>query len=160
MPGFGMIPARGKWETRWVEVLSTATFLKGSLVQLDPAYRAREYASTDSSVFGIALSASTNSRSLDGVNKVNIAIPAPGCTALSDVTTGVVQSALSIGKKVAADKNGNLMSYCSTVIGQASRFSGIFTVVGPIDARTSQVEVAFNMENTVFYSASSTTFAS
>lgn len=160
MPGFGMVPARGQWETRWVEVNSTATFPKGSLVQLDSAYRAREYASTDSSVFGIALSASTNSRVLDGVNKVLVAVPAPRCTAISDVTTGVVQSALSIGKHVCADKQGNLMSYCSTVAGQASRFSSIFIVAGPIDTRTSTVEVAFSMEAVGFYSGSSNTYAS
>lgn len=160
MPGFGLIPARGLWEQRWWAVNSSATFGKGSALQLDPALNVREYASTDSSLFGIALSASTNSRLLDGVNKVMVAIPRPYCTALSDVTTGVTQSSLSPGNHVCLYKQGNLASYTSTVFGQASRFSAVLTVVGNIDARTSQVEVAFNMENVGLYSVSSTTYAS
>lgn len=160
MPGEGLIPARGNWETRWFTTASAATFAKGSLVQLNAAYEVKEYASTDSSVLGISLSASTASRAMGGTQKVAVAIPAPGCTAFSDVTTGVAQSALSIGKKVAAAKEGNLMSYCSTVMGHASRFSAVFTVVGPIDSAKSRVEVAFNMEAVGLYSASSTTYAS
>ena len=91
---------------------------------------------------------------------VQVFVPAPGCTAYSDVTTGVLQSDLSIGKKVLVYKEGNLMSYCSTVMGHASRHSAIAQVVGPIDADLSRVEVAFNMENVAFYSTSSVTFAS
>ena len=157
---WGLTPARGCWEFRWVEVDSAATFLKGSAVNLGADYQAEEYASTDSQVFGIAMSGSTASRSLGGVNKVMVAIPAPQCTAYSDLTTGIVQSDLSIGKKVCLYKQGNYASFASTVIGHASRFSALLTVVGPIDSASSRVEVAFNMENTVFYSQSSATFAS
>lgn len=160
MPGNGLIPARGNWETRWFETASAATFRKGSAVQLDDAYRLGEYASTDSGVLGIALSDSVNSTPMGGVNKVAVALPAPNCTAYSDVTTGIAQSDLSIGKKVCLYKQGNVASYASTVIGHASRHSALLTVVGPIDSVNSRVEVAFNMENVGWYSTSSTTYAS
>ena len=157
---YGMIPARGQWEERWLPVTSTATFLQGSLVQYDPALNVREYLSTDSSVLGISATSSTNSRLYNGVSCVMVYIPRPGCTAMSDLTTGVTQSGLSLGNKVCGYKQGNIASYASTVIGISSRFSGIFTVVGMIDSARSQVEVAFNIENTDWYSASSFTAAS
>lgn len=159
MPGFGMIPARGLWEERWFPVSSTATFQKGALIQFATDFSVREYASTDSSVLGISATSSTASRLVNGVNSVMVYLPRPYCTALSDLTTGVVQSALSPGFHCLGYKQGNLMSYASTVIGQASRFSAIFTVVGLIDSARSQVEVAFNMENVGLYSTSSNTYA-
>ena len=97
MPGLGCVPARGNWETRWFETASAATFAKGSLVNFDDAYRLGEYASTDSQVVGIAVSHSTASAPIRGLNMVAVYLPAPGCTFYSDVTTGVTQSALSIG---------------------------------------------------------------
>lgn len=160
MPGLGLVPARGNWETRWFETASAATFAKGSLVNLDDAYRLGEYSSTDSAVVGIALSHSTASQSIRGLNMVAVALPTPNCTAYSDLTTGITQSALSIGKKILIYKEGNLMSYASTVMGHASRHSAIAQVVGPIDADLSRVEVSFNLENVAFYSTSSVTFAS
>lgn len=161
MPGLGLVPAKGTWEYRWFDVLSTATFLKGSAVQFDAAYRVKEYSSTDSSVLGIAMQNSVNSRVLaGGRTQVMVAIPTPNCTAYSDVTIGVTQSSLSPGKHVALAKEGNLMSYTSTVMGHASRFSAVVTVLGLIDSVTSRVEVAFNMENVGLYSVSSTTYAS
>ena len=159
MAGLGLVPARGDWETRWFETGSAATFGKGSVVNFDAAYRLKEYASTDSQAVGVALSYSTQSTPIRGLNMVAVAIPTPNCTFYSDVTTGVVQSDLSIGKKILVYKQGNVMSYASTVIGEASRFSGIAQVVGPIETATSRVEIAFNMENVAFYSQSSMTLA-
>ena len=160
MPGLGLTPARGNWETRWFETASAATFAKGSLVNFDDAYRLGEYASTDSQIVGIAQSHSTASQSIRGLNMVAVYLPAPGCTAYSDVTTGVTQSSMSIGKKILVYKEGNLFSYASTVMGHASRFSAVAQVVGPIDSDLSRVEIAFNMENVGFYSTSSVTFLS
>jgi hypothetical protein len=159
MPGLGLVPARGDWETRWFETLSTATYAKGSLVCFNPVYQLREYASTDSAVVGIALSHSTASQKIRGLNMVGVLIPAPNCTAYSDITTGVTQSSMSIGKRCLVYKQGNLMSYASTVMGHASNFSSIAQVVGPIDAALSRVEISFNLDGAVFYSVSSTTFA-
>ncbi len=160
MPGLGLIPARGQWESRWFEVLSTATFPKGSMVNFDAAYRVKEYASTDSTAIGISATSSTGSQTLGGVKKVEVYLPTPNCTAYSDLTTGVTQSSLSIGKKILIYKQGNLMSYASTLAGHASNFSSIAQVVGPIDALLSRVEVSFNLDSVAFYSTSSTTFAS
>lgn len=159
MPGQGLVPARGIWEIRWFETLSTATFPKGSLVNFDSQYRLREYLSTDSQIVGIALSYSTQSTSIRGLDMVAVAIPTPNCTAYSDLTTGVTQSSMSIGKKVLVYKQGNMMSYASTLFGQASGFSQIAQVVGPIDATNSRVEIAFNVLAGVFYSGSTATFA-
>lgn len=156
----GLIPARGDWETRWFETASAATFPKGAAVCFDDAYRVKEYASTDSQVVGIALSYSTQSTEIRGLNMVQVALPKPGCTAYADITTGVAQSAMSLGKKIALEKRGNYASYASTVMGHASRFSAVAQVVGPIDAAQSRVEIAFNMEGAAFYSTSSATFAS
>lgn len=160
MPGNGLVPARGVWQERWFETASAATFAKGSLVNFNDAYRLKEYASTDSQVVGIAMSHSTASTEIRGLNMVQVAVPTPGATAYSDLTTGVTQSALSIGKKILVYKEGNLMSYASTVMGHASRFSAIAQVVGPIDATRSRVEIAINAEGSAFYSTSSVTFAS
>ena len=74
MPGLGLVPARGDWESRWFETLSTATYAKGSLVNFGPDYRLREYLSTDSTAVGVAASASTGSQKLGGVQKVQVYI--------------------------------------------------------------------------------------
>lgn len=153
----GVIPARGPWEDRWFETNSSATFPKGALVVFDNAYRVREYASTDSQILGVAQSYSTQSTSMRGLNMVQVAIPAARCTAYADIQTGVAQSDVSIGKKIAFEKVANYMSYASTVIGHASRFSGIAQIAGPIDAARSRVEVSFNAEALTFYSTSSIT---
>ena len=155
---FGLIPARGDWEYRLLDTASAATFGKGDAVTLDAGLKLRAYASTASSVVGIAMSHSTASLP---PGKVLVAIPAPGCTAISDLTTGIVQSDLSIGKVVGLAREGNHVSYTSTVIGHASRHSALVTVVGPINSLTSQVEVAFLMSAVGFYgSNSSATYAS
>lgn len=156
----GLTPARGPWESRWFETASAATFLKGSLVGFDDAYRLGEYASTDSAFVGIALSDSVNSTPIRGLNMVQVAVPLPGATAAADIATGVAQSDMSIGKKICVYKSGNYASFASTVMGHASRFSAIAQVVGPIETRVSRVEIAFNAEGAAFYSTSSTTFAS
>ena len=107
MPGLGLVPARGNWESRWFETLSTATFAKGSLVNLGADYRLKEYASTDSQVLGIAASHSTASQTIRGLSMVQVFILAANCTAYSDITTGLVQSAMSIGKHVLARYGGH-----------------------------------------------------
>ena len=129
-------------------------------MNFNAAYQLKEYLSTDSQAVGIALSYSTQSTSIRGLNMVQVALPTPNCTFTADVQTGVTQSALSIGKKILVAKSGNYMSFASTVMGEASRFSAIAQVVGPIDAATSRVEIAFNLEGVAFYSTSSATFAS
>lgn len=161
MPGQGLIPARGDWEYRWFDMLSTATFKKGSGVNFNAAYQVREYLSTDSQLVGIAMSDAASARTLAaGRLQVLVALPRPACTAYSDVTTGVNQSDLSVGKHVALYKEGNITSYASTVMGQSSRFSSTLVIIGNLDSLRSRVEVGFSMENLGFYSTSSNTYAS
>ena len=159
MPGLGLIPARGNWEYRWFATTSAATFAKGCLLNLGATFLLEEYASTDSQCLGIAMSHSTASIVYNGVNSVLVAIPAPNCTAYSDLTTGIAASAVSAGQASVIYKQGNMMSYASTVMGQASRFSALVTLFGPVQSDTSQIEVAFNALTQVFYSTSSATFA-
>ena len=157
---FGMIPARGPWEIRWFATDSAATFPKGALVSLGTAGLVREYLSTDSQAFGIALSHSTASTVVvGGANSVAVAIPFPGCTAWSDLTTGIGASVLTVGASSVIYKQGNYTSYASTLMGQASRFSALVKIAGPLRSDTSQIEVAFNALTLVLYSASSSTFA-
>jgi hypothetical protein len=145
---------------RWFTTTSAATFAKGSLVNLGTTHLLEEYASTDSQYLGIAMSHSTASTPVvGGTASILVAIPAPNCTAYSDLTTGVTASALSVGKSSLIYKQGNHMSYASTVMGEASRFSALCVIVGPVQADTSQVEIAFTALTGVIYSSSSATFA-
>src|SRR5438477_11025570 len=114
MPGFGLVPARGSWEYRLSYISSGATFGKGSLVNLDSGYLVREYLSTDSQFYGIAMSNST--ASLPGPfsalaysansGGVTVAIPAPACTAYSDFITGVTPSSPSITRQLLISTHG------------------------------------------------------
>lgn len=157
----GLTPARGEWEYRMLDVLSTATFKKGAGVNFDNAYRIREYASTDSQLVGIAMQDATSARTgAAGRLQVLVAIPAPKCTAYSDLTTGVTQSSMSVGKHVCLYKQGDYASYASTVFGQASGFSAVLEVVGLVDSTRSRVEVSFPIMQGAIYSGSSNTYAS
>lgn len=159
MPEYGLIPARGDWEYRWFATTSAATFKKGALLNLGAGFLLEEYASTDSQCLGIAMSNSTASTPVvGGANSVLVAIPRGGATAYSDLTTSVTGSSISVGQASVIYKVGNIMSYASTVMG-ASRFSALVTIAGPVQADTSQIEVAFNAITRVLYSTSSGTFA-
>src|SRR5262245_336422 len=107
----GLTPARGEWEYRQFTTASSATYAKGTLVALNTARDVVEFVSTMSTYLGIAMSASTASLPL---GKVLVAIPAPGCTAYSDVTNSFAASALSIGEVYSIGKHGNLNSYITT----------------------------------------------
>jgi hypothetical protein len=146
----GLTPARGDWEYRLFNTASAATYAKGNLVALNGARDVVEFTSAMSSHLGIALSASTASLP---VGKVLVAIPRPGCTAYSDVTTSFAGSALSIGEVYSIGKHGNLNSYITT---RASVFSSVVEIVGPLDSATSRIEVAFVQLGATLYSVSST----
>ena len=99
----GLTLARGDWESRWFATTSSATFPKGALVNLSTTHLLVEWASDDSSFLGIALSHSTASTPIGGLgNSVQVAIPAPNCTAFADLGTGFTTSLLSIGQRVSS----------------------------------------------------------
>ena len=153
----GLTLARGDWESRWFATTSSATFPKGALVNLSTTHLLVEWASDDSSFLGIALSHSTASTPIGGLgNSVQVAIPAPNCTAFADLGTGFTTSLLSIGQRVTFEKDGNYNSFVTR--GAASRFSNVAHVAGPIQTSyASRIEVGFVTELLTFYSSSSLT---
>lgn len=160
----GLIPSNDRWEVQWFASTDTTnTFRRFELVRLMNDYSVSVMSSHASQPLGIALSSSTNSQPIRGINMVPVAVPLFGAKAYADVDTGVTASDLSIGKKITISKpvaqGTGLFSFASTVIGQASRFSAYAQVVGPIDTDLSRVEVSFNAENVTFYSTSSVTMA-
>jgi hypothetical protein len=146
----GLTPARGDWEYRVFNTASAATYAKGCLVALNTARDVVEFTSAMSSYLGIAMSHSTASLP---AGKVVVAIPRPGCTAISDVTNSYAASALSIGEVCTIGKHGNLMSYIST---RASVFSSVVEIAGPVDSASSRIKVAFVQLGATLYSVSST----
>ena len=150
----GFVLGRGCWDIRQFNTNSAATFLKGSLVELNGARDVIEYASASSSVLGVAMQDSANSTP---PGKVNVGIPTPGCTAYADVAPGMVASAISVGEALGVGKRGNYMSFVTSH--SASIFSRIVTIVGALDSTTSRVEVTFNQSFVEVFSNSSQSLA-
>lgn len=150
----GFVPGSGPWEHREFTTLSTATFKKGSLVELGGARTLTEYASTSSSVLGIALCDSVNSTP---AGKVQVAIPRPGCIAWADLAPGIGSSGLSAGQAMGVGKRGDYMSFVTTH--HASVWSLIVGLTGRYDTGAtsgiSKVEVYFIQNAAEFYSTSS-----
>ena len=146
----GFIPATGDWHYRAFDTNSAATFLKGCLVALNGARNLVEYDSTLSQYVGIAMQNSANSTP---TGKVNVAIPRPGCTARTDVWTGIGASSISVGHAMGTGKLGNYNSFVTTLA--TSVFSKIVTIVGPVRSADSTVEVAFIQNEALVYSTSS-----
>jgi len=148
----GFVVGSGPWQIRQFNTNSSATFLKGCLVELNGARDLVEYASTSSSVLGIALQ---NSAASAPPGKVLVAIPAPGCTAFCDLTAAVMPvSAVSAGQALGISKVGNYNSFATLTVG--SVWSRIVTATGWYDSAASRIEVSFNQINSEFYSVSST----
>lgn len=161
----GLVPSNDRWEVQWFESLDTTlTFLKGDLVGFRAGYQLSVMSSSMSAYVGVALSSSTASQPMGGLLKVPVAVPLYGAKAMADLDTGVTASDLSIGKKITIARNaaqGTNYSFASALIGQASRFSALAQVAGPIQVSPiSRVEISFNAEASAWYSTSSTTFAS
>lgn len=151
-------PARGEWRNRLLTSNSTATFVQGSLVAFNPRRLVVEYTSVSSAAIGIALHDSVNSLAAPG--KVLVAVPS-GLECTMWVPTGTTAvSALSYGQACGIAKSGNTVDQIDTVV--TSVGSVIGSVYGTIcDTSTvSRIEVAVNVNNWVWYSASSNTFKS
>ena len=146
----GFIPATGHWDYRQFDTTSSSTFVKGCLVSFNGARTLVEYDSTLSQYVGIAQQTSTNSTP---AGKVLVAVPKPGCTARTDVWTGITASAISVGHAMALGKQGNYNSYITTLA--TSVFSKVVTIVGPVRSADSRVEVAFIQNEALIYSTSS-----
>ncbi len=154
----GIVPARGDWETRTfpksqLSTLAQAQWAQGDLVCLDHGRSLSVWTSTQSNWIGVGLHPSINS-SLG----VSIAIPKPGCTAYVDSLTTDAVSNFSLGQSGSfMTRYGHTSVLTMLPAGGASAFSFIATVVGPMDATQSRIEVAFLQQGAIFYSASSAT---
>lgn len=153
-----LIPARGEWRHRLLTSNSTATFVQGSLVALNPRRLVVEYTSVSSAAVGIALHDSVNSLAAPG--KVLVAIPcAPECTMWAPTGT-LAQSSLSLGQAVGIKKSGNTVDQVDQTI--TSTVSLIGLVYGPIvdTSGVSRIEIAWAATQALWFSGSSSTFAS
>ena len=152
-----LIPARGSWQYRLHDSNSTATFVYGSLVALNPRRLLVEYTSVSSAPLGIALGSSVNSLAHPG--KALVAIPDGYATFWAQTGT-LATSALSLGQACGISKSGNTVDQVDTTI--TSGRSVIGYIAGPVQdtSKVSVIEVAWAPTQHVFGSASSNTFAS
>lgn len=153
----GIIPARGDWEYRTFKqsqltTLSQGAFSKGDLVGLDHGRHLSVYTSTQSGYLGVALNASSQSNL-----GITVAIPAPNCTAYVDSLTTDAASSFSLGQSASIITRYGRTSVLSMQPAGGSAFSFLVTLVGPMDATQSRIEVGFIQQGATFYSASSST---
>lgn len=152
----GLIPARGDWWYRLYDSNSTATFVKGSLVALNPRRLLVEYTSVSSAPLGIAMGNSANSIP---AGKVVVAIPGGGATFMAQTGT-LALSSLSLGQTVGIKKSGNTVDQVDATL--TSAVSAIGAIAGPAQdtSKVTVIEVAWAPTQHVFGSASTNTFAS
>lgn len=85
----------GPWEMRLFPVHSTSTFVKRNPLSVDGSGRVIQYAAGNTSVVGIAMSDSSQSESVAGVNCVLVGIPGVDTVFAVKVQTGVATSSLT-----------------------------------------------------------------
>jgi len=152
-----LIPARGQWEPRTFDSNSTATFVQGSLVALNPRRLVVEYTSVSSAALGIAAHSSVNSLP---PGKVVVFVPTgAGCTFWAQTGT-LALSALSYGQAVGIKKSGNTVDQVDQTLTSTVSVIGMVYRT-PVDtSKVTLVEVAWQAGQGVFFSGSSNTFAS
>jgi hypothetical protein len=151
-----LIPNRGDWQLRLLDSNSTATFVKGSLVALNPRRLLVEYTSVSSAAVGIAMHDSADSLP---AGKVVVAVPSAGATFWAQTGT-LATSALSLGQTVGIKKSGNTMDQVDATL--TSAVSAIGHIYGSVKdtSSVSVIEVMWAPTQHVFGSASTNTFAS
>jgi hypothetical protein len=149
-------PNRGPWTNRLFDSNSTATFVGGSLVALNPRRLLVEYTSVTSGAVGIAAHDSADSLP---AGKVLVHVPSAGCTFWAQTGT-LALSALSLGQTVGIKKSGNTVDQVDATL--TSAVSAIGHIYGKaVDLSTvSKIEVMWAPTQHVWGSASSNTFAS
>lgn len=153
-----LIPNRGRWEPRLFDSNSTATFVMGSLVALNPRRLVVEYTSVSSAALGIAGHNSLNSLP---AGKVLVHVPMGGAECTFWAQTGALaRSALSLGQTVGIKKSGNTVDQVdATLTSQVSAIGSIYGAVQDVSI-VSRIEISWAPTQHVFGSASSNTFAS
>jgi hypothetical protein len=153
----GLRPCRGDWANRLFDSNSTATFVGGSLVALNPRRLLVEYTSVSSAPLGIAHHSSVDSLP---PGKVLVAVPSGGdCTFWAETGT-LALSALSLGQYVGIKKSGNTVDQVDATL--TSAVSAIGGIYGPAKdtSGVTIIEVYWAPTQWIFGSASTTTFAS
>jgi len=153
----GLRPCRGDWAIRRFDSNSTATFVGGSLVALNPRRLVVEYTSVSSAALGIAAHDSANSLP---AGTVSVFVPSGGdCTFWAE-TGALGLSALSLGQYVGIKKSGNTVDQVDATL--TSAVSAIGGIYGPPKdtSGVTIVEVYWAPTQWVFGSASTSTFAS
>lgn len=92
-PGFNYI--QGPWELRLFPVSSTSTFAPRNPVFADGSGRVAQFVAGAPSIVGIAMSGSSRSESVRGVNHVLVGIPGVDTVFAVSVQTGVASSSLT-----------------------------------------------------------------
>jgi hypothetical protein len=151
-----LIPNRGDWQMRLFDSNSTATFVQGSLVALNPRRLLVEYTSVSSAAVGIAAHDSVDSLP---AGKVLVHVPSAGCTFWAQTGT-LALSALSLGQTVGIKKSGNTVDQVDGTL--TSAVSAIGHIYGSIKdtSSVSVIEVMWAPTQHVWGSASTNTFAS
>jgi hypothetical protein len=91
--GFNYI--QGSWELRMFPVSSTGTFTSRNPVSIQGSGVVAQYAVGSASIAGIAMSDSSQSESIAGVNQVLVGVPDNNTVFATHVQTGVATSALT-----------------------------------------------------------------
>ena len=149
-------PCRGDWGIRLFDSNSTATFVGGSLVALNPRRLLVEYTSVSSAAVGIAAHASVDSLP---PGKVAVFVPSGGdCTFWAQTGTLAVSS-LSLGQTVGIKKSGNTVDQVDqTLTSAVSAIGALYSKVQDTSG-VSKIEVYWAPTQWVFGSASTNTFA-
>ena len=148
-------PNRGPWERRLFDSNSTATFVAGSLVALNPRRLVVEYTSVTSGAIGIACHNSVDSIP---AGKVLVEVPSAGCTFWAQTGT-LALSALSLGQTVGIKKSGNTVDQVDAVL--TSAVSALGHIYGKVvdTSVVSKIEIMWAPTQHVWGSASSNTYA-
>ena len=158
----GIIPTRDwrGWTRQTIDLTSTCSAKKGSLVKLGTARTLAEYTSVDSQYLGVIAADSANSTP---TGKAVVLIPNGGARAIVDVPTGLASSALSLGQCYGIYRGASPDGApCSTLTdGSTSVWSRTVTITGTLDnsSGVSRIEVAFIQNGATFDSVSSTSLA-
>ena len=89
---------QGPWELRLLPVSSVSTFAKRNPVFMDGSGRVAQFVAGADSIVGIAMSDSSQSESVRGVNHVLVGIPQENTVFVTKVQTGVAASSLTAGQ--------------------------------------------------------------
>lgn len=152
----GLVPGRGRWITRTLNLTAASAFTNGDAVGVAGARTVSLYSGGAANFLGIALGNSANSLP---AGQLTIAIPnGPECTLIANVPSGVAQSALSFGESVGLYAVGGSTSYVTTSY-TSDTGRPFFVASQAVNSANSTVELGFKPNTGVYGSAVSAVFA-